>query len=123
MDSRENFAKRTSYHNRTGSQYDNVEPETEDELVFTCKELSEVDDTLLDLEPQQSGNIAPVTGISPLANQPSSASLPVMSFSARTGLVLQSSASSALFRVPDPLFSAQDTIPTEHPTDNIWLIR
>ena len=101
---RENFAKRSAYSNHSGSQDEsNVEPETEDEPV---------DDRLLDLEPEQPGNIAPVTDISPIANQPSSAYIPVMSFPAHTTPVLQSFASAALFRVLDPVLSAQDTIPT-----------
>ena len=82
-----------------------------------------MDNKLLDLEPVQTGNIAPVTIISPLANQPSSASM--MSFPAHTGPVLHSSAFSALFRAPDPVLSAQETIPTgktantQYMTDNM----
>ena len=105
----ESFAKRSSYRHRTGSHDNNLEPETDEEPVFTGEELGQVDDALLDLEPEQTGNIAPVTGISPLNNQPSSASLPVMSFLANTGPVEQSSdSSSALFRAPD-LVLTQDT--------------
>ena len=108
---RESFAKRFSYRHRTGSHEDNVEPETDEEPVFTGEDLGQVDDTLLDLEPEQTGNMAPVTGISPLT-QPSSASLPATSFPANTGPVQQSSdASPALFRAPDPV-STQDTIST-----------
>ena len=118
---RESFAKRSSYRNRSGSQDDNIEPETDKEPVFTGEELSQVDDTLLDLEPEQTGSMAPVTGISPL-NNPSSASLPVMSFPASTGLVQQSSdSSSALFRAPDPVLT-QDTIshtPSRHISDRM----
>ena len=63
------------------------------------------------MEPEQSGNIAPVTGISLSTNQPPSASLSTMSFPANTRPVMQLSASSsALFRVPDPV-SVQDIIP------------
>ena len=106
---RESFAKRSSYCNRTSSHDDNIEPETEDAQVFTNEELSQVDDTLLDLEPEQSGNIAPFTGISLLHNQQSS--VPAMSIPVNTGPVPQPSASSsALFRAPDPV-PAQDTIP------------
>ena len=104
------FSKRSSYRQRSGSQDENLEPETDEEPAFTGEDLGQVDDTLLDLEPEQTGNIAPVTGISPLNNQPSSASLPVMSFPA-TGPVQQSSDSSALFRAPDPVLT-QDTIST-----------
>ena len=107
---RECFSKRSSYCQRSGSQDENLEPETDEEPVFTGEDLGQVDDTLLDLEPEQTGNIAPVTGISPLNNQPSSASLPVMSFPA-TGPVQQSSDSPALFRAPDPVLT-QDTIST-----------
>ena len=52
----ESFAKKSSNHNSTGSQNDNVEPELKDEPVFTGEKLSQVDDTLLVLEPEQSGN-------------------------------------------------------------------
>ena len=104
---RESFAKRSSYRHRTGSH----EPETDEEPVFTGEDLGQVDNTLLDLEPEQTSNMAPVTGISPLT-QPSSASLPATSFPANTGLVQQSSvASPALFRAPDPVLT-QDTIST-----------
>ena len=107
----ESFAERSSYRHRTGSHDDNLEPETDEEPVFTSEELGQVDNTLLDLELEQTGNIAPVTGISPLT-QPSSASLPVTSFPANTGPVQQSSDSSpALFRAPDPVLT-QDTILT-----------
>ena len=51
---RENIANRLSYRNCASSQGDNEEPETEEELVFTSEELSQVDDTLLDLELEQS---------------------------------------------------------------------
>ena len=108
---RESFAKRSSYRNRTSSHNDNIEPETDDKLLFTSEELSQVDNILLDLELEQSSNVAPVTGISPLNNQPSSASLPAMSFPVNTRPVPQPSASSsALFRMPDRV-PAQDTIP------------
>ena len=46
---RESFAKRSSYCHRTSSHDDNLEPETDEELVFTGEELGQVDDTLLDL--------------------------------------------------------------------------
>ena len=61
-------------------------------------------------ETEQTGNIAPVTGISPLNTQTSSASVPGMNFPA-TGPVQQSSSSSALVRAPDPVFT-QDTLST-----------
>ena len=101
---RECFSKRSSYRQRSGSLDENLEPETDEEPVFTGEDLGQVDDTLLDLEPEQTGNIVPVTSISPLNNQPSSASLPVMSFPA-TGPVQQSSDSPALFRALDPVLT------------------
>ena len=106
-----NFAKRSAYRICSGSQDDNLKQETEDEPVFTSEELSQVVDTLLDLELEQTGNIALVTSISPLANQPSSVSISVMSFPAHIRPVLQSSGFPALFRAPDPVLSAQETIP------------
>ena len=109
---RKTFAKRSSYRNHTGPQEDNIEPVSDDEPVFTGEELSQVNDTLPDLETQQTSNIAPVIGISPLTNQPSSASLRALGFPANTRPVLQPSASSsALCRVPDPVLPAQDTNP------------
>ena len=102
---------RSSYRHRTSSHEDNVELETDEEPVFTGEDLSQVDDTLLDLEPKQTYNMAPVTRISPLT-EPSSASLPATSFQANTRPVQQSSDSSpALFRAPDPVLT-QDTIST-----------
>ena len=69
---RENFAKRSTYRQRTGSQGDSFEePESED--------LSRVDDTLLDLEPEDTNTSAPLAGISPLTSLP--ASLPAQNFS------------------------------------------
>ena len=53
---RESFAKRSSYSHHTGSHDDNLEPETDEELVFTGEELGQVDDTLLHLEPEQIGH-------------------------------------------------------------------
>ena len=58
---RENFAKRSAYRLKTGSQGDLFEePETEDPAL-TGQDLSPVDDTLLDLEPENSGTVT-VTG-------------------------------------------------------------
>ena len=119
---RESFARRSSYCNHTGSQDDNIEPETEDEPVFTGEELSQVDNTVLELEPEQFGNIAPVTVISPLANWPSSTFLLVMSFPAHTGPLLQSSAS-ALFRAPDPVPPAHDTVPVGQTPNRQCLVK
>ena len=64
-----------------------------------------MDDTLLDLEPEDSGTSAPLTGISPLTSLPASIptqGVPATSFT--MGPVQQSTTdSSALFRVPHPL--------------------
>ena len=106
---RECFSKRSSYRQRAGSHDESLEPEDE-EPVFTGEDLGQVDDTLLDLDAEQTGNIAPVSGISPLNTQTSSASVPGMNFPA-TGPVQQSSDSSALFRAPDPVLT-QDTLST-----------
>ena len=90
---RENFAKRSAYRHRTGSQGDSFE------------ELETEDDTLLDLEPEDSGTSAPLTGISPLTSLP--AALPAQNVPATSftmGPVQQSMTdSSALFRAPHPL--------------------
>ena len=52
---RESFAKRSAYRHKTGSQSDSFEePETE-EPALTAEDFSRVDDTLLDLEPEDSG--------------------------------------------------------------------
>ena len=97
---RENFAKRSAYRHKTGSQ----EPETE-EPALTGEDFSQVDNTRLDLEPEDSGTSAPLTGISPLTRLP--ASLPAQNVPATfftMGPVQQSTTdSSALFRAPHPL--------------------
>ena len=69
---RENFAKRSAYRSHTGSQGDSFEEQDVDEPVCTGEDLSRVDDTLLDLEPEpeSSGSSAPVTGISSLTSLP-----------------------------------------------------
>ena len=51
---RENFAKRSAYRSRTGSRDNSFEEFDADEPVFTGEDLSRVDDTILDLEPEQS---------------------------------------------------------------------
>ena len=101
---RENFAKRSAYRYKTGSQGNSFEePETE-EPALTGEDFSRVD-TLLDLEPEDSGDSAPHTGISPLTSLP--ASLPAQSVPATSftmGPEQQSTTdSSALFRVLHPL--------------------
>ena len=116
---RENFAKRSAYRHKTSSQGDSFEePETE-EPALTGEDFSQVDDTLLDLEPEDSGTGAPLTGISPLTSLP--ASLPAQGVPATSftmGPVQQSTTdSSALFRAPHPLshrtFRRQDTYHTQ----------
>ena len=67
---RENFAKRSAYRSRTSSRDNSFEELDTDKPVFTDKDLSRVDDTILDLEPEQSSSTAPVTGISPLTSLP-----------------------------------------------------
>ena len=71
---RESFAKRSAYRHKTGSQGDSLEePETE-EPALTVEDFSRVGDTLLDLEPEDSGTSAPLTGnhrqIGPFPNRP-----------------------------------------------------
>ena len=112
---RENFAKRSAYRQRTGSQGDSFEePETEDRAQ-TGEDLSRVDDTLLDLEPEDTSTDQPIASISPLTSLP--ASLParnVPATSPTVGAVNQPTASSlALFRVPHPMSQTvtQDILP------------
>ena len=84
------------------------EPETE-EPALTGEDFSRVDDTLLDLEPEDSGTSAPLTGISPLTILP--AALPAQNVPATSftmGPVQQSTTdSSALFRAPHTLSQLQ----------------
>ena len=112
---RENFAKRSAYRQRTGSQGDSFEePETEDPAQ-TGEDLSRVDDTLLDLEPEETGTGAPLAGISPLTSLP--APLPAQNVPATSltmGAVNQPTApSSALFGAPHPMSQTvtQDILP------------
>ena len=49
---REKFAKRSAYRSHTDSQGDSFEEQDVDELVCIGEDLSRVDDTLLDLEPE-----------------------------------------------------------------------
>ena len=71
----------------------------------TGQDLSPVDNTLLDLEPEDSGTNAPLTGISPLTSIPAplpTQNVPATSFT--LGPVHQSTTdSSALFRAPHPV--------------------
>ena len=113
---RENFAKRSAYRHKTGSQGDSFEePETE-KPALTGEDFSRVDDTLLDLEPEDSGTSAPLTGISPLTSLPASLpkqNVPATSFT--MGPVQQSTTDfSALFRAPHPLSRTvtQDILPS-----------
>ena len=97
---RENFAKRSAYRHKTGSQGDSFEELETEEPALTGKDFSQVDDTLLDLEPEDSGTSVPLTGISPLSSV--LASLPAQSVPATSftmGPVQQSTTNSlALFR-------------------------
>ena len=65
---RESFAKRSAYRQKTGSQGDSFEESETEEPVITGEDFSWVDDTLLDLEPKDTGTSAPLTGISPLTS-------------------------------------------------------
>ena len=104
---RENFAKRSAYRSRTGSQGDSFEEQDVDEPVCTGEDLSRMDDTLLDLEPESSGSSAPVTGISPLTSL--LASLPassenIQNTSVSAGPVNQPYVDpSAFFKAPEPV--------------------
>ena len=81
---RENFAKRSAYRDKTGLQGDSFEePETE-EPALTGDDFSRVDDTLLDLEPEDTSTSAPLTDISPLTSLP--APLPTQNVSATSFL-------------------------------------
>ena len=92
--------QRGTYRHKSGSQGDSFE-----EPALTGEDFSRVDDTLLDLEPEDSSTNAPLTGISPLRSLP--APLPaqnILAMSCTLGLVHQSTTdSSALFRVPNPV--------------------
>ena len=112
---RENFAKGSAYRQRTGSQGDSFEePEAEDPAQ-TGEDLSRVDDTLLDLEPEDTSISAPLAGISPLTSL--LAPLPTQNVPATSltmGAVNQSTASSsALFWAPHPMSQTvtQDILP------------
>ena len=87
---------------KQGDSFEELETE---EPALTGEDLSQVDDTLLDLELEDSGTSAPLTGISPLTSLP--ASLPAQNVPATSftmGPVQQSTTdSSALFRAPHPL--------------------
>ena len=123
---RESFAKRSAYRQKTGSQGDSFEePETE-EPATTSEDFSRVDDTLLDLESEDTGTSAPLTGICPLTSLP--APIPMQNVPATSftmGAVHQpTSDSSALFRVPRPMsqshrtFLLQDMYHTQLLVDN-----
>ena len=90
---------------KSGSQGDSFEEPETDELVFTGEDLSRVDDTLLDLEPEDSGTNAPLASISPLTSLP--APLPahnILATSFTLCPIHQSTTdSSAFFKVPKPM--------------------
>ena len=67
---RENFAKRSAYRHKSGSQGASFEEPETDEPALTGEDFSRVDDMLLDLEPENSGTNAPLTGISPFTSLP-----------------------------------------------------
>ena len=67
---RENFAMRSAYRHKSGSQGGSFEEPETDNSVFTGEDLSQVDNTLLDLEPEDSSTNAPLTSISPLTSLP-----------------------------------------------------
>ena len=114
---RENFAKRSAYRSYTGSQGDSFEEQDVDEPVCTGEDLSHVDDTLLDLEPEVSGSSATVTGISPLTSLPAplpACSQNIQSTSVSVGLVNQPYVDpSAFFKAPEPVHQTVpwDTLP------------
>ena len=120
---RENFAKRSAYRSRTGSRDNSFEEFDTDEPVFTGKDLSRVDDTILDLEPEQSGTSAPVTGISPVTSLPaplpgSSQDIPATSGISGSGPVISPHGeSSAFFKAPAPIPQTvmQDILPPSYP--------
>ena len=103
---RENFVNRSAYRHKSALQGDSLEePETTDETVFTGEDLSQVDDTFLDLELEDSSTNALLTSISPVMslNAPLPAyNIPAMSFT--LGAVHQPSTdSSAFFKAPNPV--------------------
>ena len=113
---RENFAKRSAYRSRTRSRDNSFEEFDTDEPVCTGEDLSQVDDTILDLEPEQSSSSAPVTGISPLTSlraplPGSSQDIPA------TSVILPHGKSSVFFKAPAPMpqMVTQDTLPPSHP--------
>ena len=67
---REGFAKRSAYRQKTGLHGDSFVELEIGELEITSEDFSQVDDTLLDLEPEDTGISAPLTGISPLTSLP-----------------------------------------------------
>ena len=114
---RENFAKRDAYRSNTGSQGDSFEEQDIDEVVCTGEDLSRVDDTLLDLEPESSSSSAPVTGISPLTSLPAplpASSQNTQSTSVSAGPVNQPYVDpSAFFKAPEPIHQtvSRDALP------------
>ena len=112
---KENFAKRSAYRQRTGSQGDSFEELETEDPAQTSEDLSREDDTLLDLEPEDTGFSATLAGISPLTSLPAplpTQNVPATSFA--MGAVNQPTAqSSALFRAPHPMSQTvtQDILP------------
>ena len=106
---RENFAKRSAYRNHMGSQENSFEELDADKPAFTSEDLSRVDDTILDLEPEHSGSTAPATSISPLTSLPaplpgSSQDIPATSVLSSPGPVPSPHGeASAFFKAPTPV--------------------
>ena len=102
---KENFAKRSAYRQRTGSQGDSFEELETEDPGQTREDLSREDDMLLDLEPEDTSSCATLAGISPLTSLPAplpAQNIPATSFT--MGAVNQPTAqSSALFRAPHPM--------------------
>ena len=119
----ENFAKTSAYRNRTGFQENSFEDLDTNEPVFTGKDLSRLDDTIHDLEPEHSSSTAPVTNISPLtslqAPHPgSSQDIPASSVVSGPGPVLPEHGDSLAFlKAPTlvPQMVTQDTLPPQVP--------
>ena len=120
---RENFAKRSAYTSRTGSQENSFKELDTDKPVFIGEDLSQVDDTNLDLEPEQSGSTASVIGISTPTSLPaplprSSEDIPATSVISGPGQVLSPHGeSSAFYKVLTlvPQMVTQDTLPLQIP--------
>ena len=112
--------QRGTYRHKSGSQGDSFE-----EPALTSEDFSQVDDTLLDLEPEDSSTNAPLTGISPLTSLP--APLPaqnILATSCTLGLVHQpfSGCRTLCHSQSLRIFLFQDTLHTRHLADKqLWI--